>query len=365
MCRRLKILMCLVLLGALIIPSGCGKKKDQEADAGKLKVAFVYVGPVGDCGWTFAHEKGRKFLEEQLGFVKTTPMENVPETSDAERVITNLALQGHRLIFTTSFGYMDATINVAKKFPDVKFMHCSGYKIAPNVGTYFGRIEEPRYLSGLVAGRMTKTNVIGYVAAHPIPEVVRGINSFAIGVHKVNPKAKIKIVWTHTWNDPPSEREAAESLMDFKADVIAQHQDTYAPQQAAQERGVFSIGYNTDMAPFAPKAHLTSPIWNWGPYYVKVAQSVQDGTWKSGQYWEGLKSGIVDLAPLGPMVPDDVKKLVTDERKKLEDGTILVFQGPLKDNTGKEKVKKGASVSDEEQLKMNWLVEGVEGKVEK
>ena len=206
------------------------QQKDSASsdDAGKLKVAFVYIGPVGDAGWTLSHDKGRKYMEEQLPYVKTSFVENVAETSDAERVITNLAMQGNSLIFTTSYGYMDATLNVAKKYPKTTFMHCSGYKTADNVGTYFGRMYQARYLTGIVAGKMTKTNIIGYVAAHPIPEVVRGINAFALGARKVNPRVKIKIVWTHTWYDPPSEREAASSLLDSKADVIAQHQDTYA-----------------------------------------------------------------------------------------------------------------------------------------
>jgi basic membrane protein A len=211
---------------------------------------------------------------------------------------------------------------------------------------------------------MTKSNIIGYVAAHPIPEVVRGINAFTVGVRKVNPKAHVKVVWTKTWYDPPSEREAAESLLDFKADVIAQHQDTYAPQQAAQERNVYSIGYNTDMSTFAPKAHLTSPIWNWGPFYVDVVKSVQAGTWKPTQFWEGMNYGIVDLAPMGPMVPEKVKSLVAQERKRIEEGTLFVFQGPLKDDKGKVRVKEGEKLSDEDQLKMDWFVEGVLGTIQ-
>lgn len=362
--KRKSILLCMLLIAPLLLFS-CGKLKGDSGSAGKTKVAFVYIGPVGDAGWTCAHDKGRKYLEEHLPDVKTTALENIPEiTSDAERAITNLAMEGNKIIFTTSYGYMDATINVAKKFPDVVFMHCSGYKTAPNMGTYFGRIEEPRYLSGIVAGKMTKSNIIGYVAAHPIPEVVRGINAFTVGVRKVNPKAHVKVVWTKTWYDPPSEREAAESLLDFKADVIAQHQDTYAPQQAAQERNVYSIGYNTDMSPFAPKAHLTSPIWNWGPFYVDVVKSVQAGTWKPTQFWEGMKYGIVDLAPLGPMVPEKVKSLVAAERKKIEEGTFFVFQGPLKDDKGKIRVKEGEKLSDEDQLKMDWFVEGVLGTIQ-
>lgn len=357
--------LVLVLILTLTVPflAGC-RGLGNRGDSGTIKVGFVYIGPVGDAGWTRAHDAGRLYLEKTLPNVKTTPVENVPETaSDAERVLTNLAMEGHKIIFATSYGYMDATISVAKKFPDVIFMHCSGYKIDKNVGTYFGRIEEPRYLSGLVAGKMTRTNIIGYVGAHPIPEVVRGINAFTIGVRKVNPRVQVRVIWTKTWYDPPSEREAAESLLDFKADIIAQHQDTYAPQQAAQERGVFGIGYNTDMSVFAPKAHLTAPIWNWGPYYVEVVKSVRDGTWKPSQFWEGMKYGIVDLSPFGPMVPDEVKKLVEDERKKIAEGRLTVFEGPLKDNKGVERLKPGEKLSDDAQLKMNWFVEGVVGEV--
>ncbi|MDQ7826664.1 MAG: BMP family ABC transporter substrate-binding protein [Candidatus Eremiobacteraeota bacterium] len=370
--KRIFVMLAGLMLALLI--SGCPKEGGKSGEEPGMKVGFVYIGPVGDAGWTLSHDKGRKYLEEQLTSVKTTYVENVAESSDAERFITNLAMQGNKVIFTTSYGYMDATLNVAKKFPQVVFMHCSGYKTAPNVGTYFGRMYQARYLSGIVAGKMTKSNIIGYVAANPIPEVVRGINAFTLGVRKVNPKAKVKVVWTHVWYDPPAEREAAESLLDFKADVIAQHQDTYAPQQAAQERGKFSIGYNTDMATFAPKAHLTAPVWNWGPYYAKVVKSVQDGTWKSGSYWGGMEEGIVGLAPFGPMVPREVQDLVKAEREKIEAAATdkakpgepadCIFSGPLKDNTGTLRVKKGEKLTDDQLLKIDWFVEGVEGKVE-
>jgi basic membrane protein A and related proteins len=365
--RKPNMLMLTVLLcAAMMLWSGCtkGGGGSSQADADKLKVAFVYIGPVGDAGWTLSHDRGRQYLEEQLPYVKASVVENVAETSDAERVITNLAMAGNKVIFTTSYGYMDSTLNVAKKFPDVVFMHCSGYKTEKNVGTYFGRMYQARYLSGIVAGKMTKTNVIGYVAAHEIPEVVRGINAFTLGVKKVNPKAVVKVVWTHTWYDPPAEREAAESLMDFKADVIAQHQDTYAPQQAAQERNVYSIGYNTDMSKFAEKAHLTAPIWNWGPYYVKEVKAVKEGTWKSERYWGGMNDGIVDLAPFGPMVPEEVKKIVAAERKVIEEGKNPIFVGPLKDNKGKERLKAGEKMTDDAMLKFDWFVDGVAGSLE-
>ncbi|MCD6546172.1 MAG: BMP family ABC transporter substrate-binding protein, partial [Thermotogae bacterium] len=235
------------------------------AVAKPLKVAFIYIGPTGDAGWTYAHDQGRIYAEKVLdGKITTTYIESVPEGMESYNTIKSLAKRGYNVIFTTSFGYMDATLMAAQEFPKIHFFHCSGYKTAENMTAYFGRMYQPRFLSGIVAGMMTKSNIIGYVAAHPIPEVIRGINAFALGVKLVNPRAKVKVVWTNTWYDPATEKEAALSLIDAGADVIAQHQDSPAPQQAAQERGVYSIGYNSDMSAFAPKAHLTAPIWNWG-----------------------------------------------------------------------------------------------------
>jgi len=332
-------------------------------DKDKIKVAFIYIGPVGDAGWTTAHDQARKALEKELPYVETSYIENVPEGADAERVMNQYASKGYKIIFATSFGYMDFVINSASANPEVKFEHCSGYKTAPNVGTYFGRMYQPRYLSGLVAGKMTKTNVIGYVAAHPIPEVIRGIDAFTIGVRQVNPKAVVKVVWTHSWYDPAKEREAAESLLDANADVIAQHQDTAAPQQAAEKRGCYSIGYNTDMSKFAPKAHLTAPVWRWEKFYIPCVKSVKDGTWKSESYWGGLKDGVVDLASFGPMVGDDVKKLVQEKRDLIESGQWDVFTGPIKDQDGQVKCKEGAKMTDDELLKLDWFVEGVEGEI--
>ncbi len=351
-----------ILLTGLFLCS-CQQNRTEKENPDKLKVAFVYVGPVGDAGWTFAHDKARQEMEKELYFVETTYIENVPEGADSERVFTELCEKGYGLIFGTSFGYMDAMENVSKKYPDVVFEHCSGYKTTENLGTYFGRIEEPRYLSGLVAGKMTETNKIGYVAAHPIPEVIRGINAFTLGVRKVNPKATVHVVWTHTWYDPGKEREAAESLLDMGADVIAQHQDTPAPQQAAEARGAYSIGYNSDMVTFAPKAHLTSPVWNWTPFYIKTAKEVFEGTWKSSSYWEGMSDGVVGLAPVNILVPEDVKKLIESEKKSIIESDYNIFTGPLKDQEGKERVKEGQELSKEDLLQMDWFVEGVEGKI--
>ena len=331
----------------------------------KTKVAFIYVGPIGDAGWTWAHDQGRLDLEKNLN-VETAYQESVPENpADAERVIRDFAQKGYKVIFTTSFGYMDPTINVAKDFPDTTFIHISGYKTAANVGTGFGKIEEPRYVSGLIAGKMTKTNKLGYVAAFPIPEVIRGINAFTLGVRKSNPAATVKVIWTNTWFDPTKERQAGEALLDGGADVIAQHQDTPGPQQAAEARGKYGVGYNADMSKFAAKAVLTSPIWHWGVYYTSIVKSVQEGTWKSDQYWGGWKDGLVDLAPIGPMVPDDVKSMAESEIAKFKSGeeTIFtIFTGPLKDNTGAEKVPAGTVLTPDDLLsKMTWFVEGVDG----
>jgi len=347
------------------VVGGVADVATQVLPGEKTKVAFIYVGPIGDAGWTWAHDQGRLDLEKNLN-VETAYQESVPENpADAERVIRDFAQKGYKVIFTTSFGYMDPTINVAKDFPDTTFIHISGYKTAANVGTGFGKIEEPRYVSGLIAGKMTKSNKLGYVAAFPIPEVIRGINAFTLGVRKSNPAATVKVIWTNTWFDPTKERQAGEALLDGGADVIAQHQDTPGPQQAAEARGKYGVGYNADMSKFAAKAVLTSPIWHWGVYYTSIVKSVQEGTWKSDQYWGGWKDGLVDLAPIGPMVPDDVKSMAESEIAKFKSGeeTIFtIFTGPLKDNTGAEKVPAGTVLTPDDLLsKMTWFVEGVDG----
>jgi basic membrane protein A len=346
-----------------------GAASGSAASGEKTKVAFVYVGPIGDAGWTWAHDQGRLALMQNVPNVETAYQESVPENpADAERVIRDFAQKGFKIIVTTSFGYMDPTINVAKDFPNTVFIHISGYKTADNVGTAFGKIEEPRYVSGLVAGKMSASGNLGYVAAFPIPEVIRGINAFTLGVRKSNPNAKVKVVWTNTWFDPQKERAAAEALLDGGADVIAQHQDTTGPQLAAEAKGKYGVGYDADMSKFAPKAVLTSPIWNWGVFYTDLVKQVQAGTWKTNQYWGGWKDGLVDLAPFGPMVTADVKTMADAEIAKFKSGeeTIFtVFAGPLKDQTGAEKVPSGKSMTGEELLSMDWFVEGVEGTIQK
>lgn len=357
----------LALAGA-IVPSvryAAARNATPMASGEPVKVAFIYVGPVGDMGWTWAHDQGRQDLAQNLPNVETVFQENVPENpADAERVIRQFAEDGAKVIIGTSFGYMDSLVNVAKDFPEVEFIHISGYKTAPNLSTAFGKIEEPRYVSGLLAGKMTKANKIGYVAAFPIPEVIRGINAFTLGVRKSNPEATVQVIWTNTWFNPTTERQSAEALLDAGVDVIAQHQDTAGPQQAAEERGVYGVGYNSDMSALAPKAELTSPIWHWGVYYTDAVQQIIDGTWETNQYWGGWTDGLVDLAPIGTMVPDDVNTMIEAEEAKFASGeeTIFtIFTGPLMDQAGTEKVAAGVEMTPEELLSMNWFVEGVVG----
>ena len=331
----------------------------------QVKAGFIYVGPVGDAGWTYAHDQGRQEMEK-LSFVEPSIyIESVPEGAESARVITGLVRKGADLVFTTSFGYMDATLDVAKRYKDVVFMHCSGYKTAENVGNYFGRMYEPRYLSGIVAGKMSKSNIIGYVAAFPIPEVIRGINAFTLGVRSVNPKAEVKVVWTQTWFDPGIEGDAADSLLDVGADVLAMHQDAPATLQAAEKRGAYVVGYNSDMRNFAPNAFLTAPVWNWGALYTKIAAAVADGSWKSESIWWGMKEGLVELAPLSDKIPADVQKLVMDKAAEIKSGSLHPFAGPIKNQQGDMAVAAGAVPSDGELLGMNYFVEGVQGTIPK
>ena len=333
--------------------------------AKEIKAGFIYVGPVGDAGWTYAHDLGRREMEK-LPFVQpSTYIESVPEGAESARVISGLVRRGHNLILTTSFGYMDATIEVAKRNKDVVFMHCSGYKTAENVGTYFGRMYEPRYLSGIVAGEMTDKDIIGYVAAFPIPEVIRGINAFTLGVRSVNPDAEVRVVWTQTWFDPGIERDAADSLLDVGADVLAMHQDAPATLQAAEARGAYVIGYNSDMRSFAPNAFLTAPIWNWGSLYTKLATQVHNGTWESQQIWWGLKENLVQLADFSDAVPEQVRAEVEAKTAAIIAGDFHPFTGPIKDQSGNLVVAAGETPDDAALLGMNYFVEGVQGSIPK
>ncbi len=354
-----------IVLGLLALAMVFSVVSPVVAQAKKpLKIAFVYIGPPGDMGWTYEQERGRLAVQKKFGDkIETKYIENVPEGPDAERIIRQYATAGFDMIFTTSFGYMDPTLAVAKDFPNVIFEHCSGYKTAPNMATYFGRIEEARYLTGIIAGRMTKSNVIGYVAAFPIPEVVRGINGFTLGVRSVNPAAQVKVVWTNTWYDPVKEREAAVALLDAGADIIAQHQDTTEPQKAAQERGKFSIGYDSDMGKFVGDTVLASATWNWETYFTQTIQAALDGKWKTHAYWGGLKDNIVQLSSISPRVPASVRNEVEAARKKILGGWSI-FTGPIKDQTGKVVYPAGQVIPDDKQLSMDWFVEGVVGKVQ-
>jgi basic membrane protein A and related proteins len=330
-----------------------------------LKVGFIYVGPVGDYGWSYAHDQGRKYLETTLPDVQTTYVESVPEGADAERVLTQLARSGHKVIVATSYGYMDMMLKVAERFPDVVFLHCSGHKRRANMGTYFGRMYQASYLTGLVAGTMTQKKRIGYVAPIPLPEVIRITNAFVLGVRAVNPEVNVHVVWTNAWYDPATESEAANSLVDIGVDVIATQSDSPAPVQTAERRGAYGVGFNADASKFAPEKHLTSAIWNWGPYYVAAVKQVRAGTWKSTDEWWPIGTGIVGLSPFGPVVADTLKNLVEQRKQDLMAGRFDVFWGPIKDQPGKLRIAAGEKPVDEILLGMDWFVEGVVGTVPK
>lgn len=331
-----------------------------------LKVGFVYVGPTGDAGWSYGHDQGRKYIVEKFGDkIETNYVESVAEGADSERVIRQLAAKGHDLIFTTSFGYMNPTLKVAKRFKKVKFEHATGYKRGKNTGTYFARAYQGRYLTGLIAGKMTKSNVIGYVASFPIPEVIRGINAFTKGAQEVNPDVVVKVVWASTWYDPAKEREAAETLMLQGADILTQHTDSAAVIQAAESKGNYAIGYHTDMSAYGAKAHLTSTVHTWGPLYAQKVQAVMDGTWKSEDLWPGIAEGVTDLAPLNDAIPADVKALVATKKQAIKEGALRVFDGPVYDQAGKEIIGAGETMDDAALKSFNWYVKGVEGKLPK
>src|SRR5450759_1555937 len=331
-----------------------------------LKIGFVYVAPLTDAGWVHQHDEGRKAIEAALGArVKTAYVENVAEGPDAERVIRDLAATGHKLIFTPSFGYMEPTLKVAQEFPDVKFESITGYKTAPNVAVANARYYEGRYLAGIAAGRMTRSNVAGYVAGFPIPEVLQGINSFTLGMRSVKPEAQVKVVWLNTWFDPTLERDAAMALFNQNVDVIAFHTGSSAVMVAAQERGKLAVAYHSDMRKIAPDAQIVAVTHQWGKYYTQRAQAVLNGTWKSGNVWGGVKQGMIKLEGFGPKVPKAVQQEVLARQKEIASGKLHPFHAKLAvlDNQGKEVIAKGQTLSDEQILKMNYLVQGVQGKL--
>jgi basic membrane protein A len=370
----------LCLFGALAL-SGCGKKPSSEAapaptataaaapasaaaEPGPLKIAFAYVGPVGDAGWTYAHDRGRKAIEAEFGAkVKTSFVENVPEAADAERVIRDMVDQGNTLIFGTTFGYMEPMAKVAADAKNVKFEHATGYKTSENLRTYDSRTYEGAYLAGVVAGAMTKSNTLGVVASIPIPEVLRNINAFTLGAQSQNPKVKTKVVWVNKWFDPPKEGEAAQALINQGADVLMQNTDSSAVLQTAEKAGKLAFGWDSDMSKFGPTAHLASAIINWAPYYKKATKDALDGTWKTEQTWWGVKEGAIDLVGVSDKVPAETKAKVEQIKAGLKDGSFSIWKGSITDQDGKERIKSGEVAEPKFLLGINFYVKGVEGKV--
>ncbi len=352
---------------------GCGKKEEAKpaeapaaaAKAEPLKIAFAYVGPVGDGGWTFAHDNARKALEKEFGDkIQTSFVENVPESADAERVIRDMVGQGNKLVFGTTFGYMEPMLKVAADTPDVKFEHATGYKQAPNMRTYDSRTYEGAYMAGVIAGKMTQTNTLGVVASIPIPEVIRNINSFTLGAQSSNPKVKTKVVWVNEWFNPPKETEAATSLINGGADILFQNTDSPAVLKTAQDKGKRAFGWDSDMTAYGPKAHLASAVINWTPYYINATRQALEGKWTGGTHtWSGVKDGAIDLVSIAEDVPAETKAKIDEVKKGLKDGSFSIWKGPLVDNAGKEILKKDQVADDKFLSGVNFYVKGVEGKV--
>jgi simple sugar transport system substrate-binding protein len=358
---------------------GCGKKEEAAAPAAPpapapaaaapapaapLNIAFAYVGPVGDGGWSFAHDNGRKALEKAFGDkIKTTFVESVPESADAERVFRDLVGQGNKLIFGTTFGYMEPMLKVAADNKEIKFEHATGYKTAENLRTYDSRTYEGAYMAGIIAGAMTKSNTLGVVGSVPIPEVLRNINSFTLGAQSVNPKITTKVVWVNEWFSPPKETEAATALINGGADVLFQNTDSPAVLKTAQEKGKRAFGWDSDMTAYGPKAHLASAVINWGPYYIKATQDALDGKWATGSSWWGVKEGAIDIVSIADDVPADIKTKVETVKAGLKDGSYSIWKGPIVGQDGKELVAAGAVADDKFLSGVNFYVKGVEGKV--
>ncbi|MEM9474483.1 MAG: BMP family ABC transporter substrate-binding protein [Pseudomonadota bacterium] len=341
-----------------------GLATSATAQDDPLKVGFVYVGPVGDYGWSYEHNEGRLAVEEAFGdSVETTFVESVPEGADAERVMTQMALSGHDLIFTTSFGYMDATVAVAEKFPDVKFEHATGYKRADNVSTYSARFYEGRAVIGHIAGKMTESNVVGYIASFPIPEVVRGINSAYLHAKKVNPDVEFRVVWVYTWFDPAKEADAAQALIDQGADILMQHTDSTAPMTIAEEKGILAFGQASDMINFGPNSQLTSIIDNWAPYYVARTQAVMDGTWESTDTWDGIEPGMVAFAAMSDKIPADVRAEAEQMIEDIKSGAYHPFTGPINKQDGSAWLGDGETADDGTLAGMNFYIEGLTGEI--
>ncbi|PHP28630.1 BMP family ABC transporter substrate-binding protein [Limimaricola cinnabarinus] len=351
-----------VLLGAT---AAMGLATGAMAQDDKTKVGFIYVGPIGDLGWSYQHDQGRLAVEEEFGDrVETVYVESVPEGPDAERVLTQMALQGADMIFTTSFGFMEATMNAAQKFPDVKFEHATGYQRADNVSTYSARFYEGRAVQGLIAGEMTESNIIGYIGSYPIPEVIRGINAAYLQAKKVNPEVEFRVVWAYTWFDPAKEAEAAKALIDAGADVILQHTDSTAPQAAAQEAGdVITFGQASDMFDYAPKPRVSSIIDNWNQYYIDRVGAVMDGSWESQDVWGGIDSGMVEIGEITEAVPAEVKEAALELKDKIAAGELHPFTGPINKQDGSAWLAEGETADDETLAGMNFYVEGIKGEI--
>lgn len=375
-----KVITAAAAIASAFALSGCGDKKEaapakaaapaaptaQTKAEGPLKVGFVYVAPIADVGYTKQHDVGRLYAIDQVGKdkVTTTFVENVPETADAERVIRQMISDGNKLIFGTSFGYMNYMQKLAKEFPDVKFEHATGYKTAPNMTTYNIRFYEGRYLAGMLAGGATKSNIIGYVAPFPIPEVLQGINAFTLGAKSVNPKIQVKVIWTNAWYDPPKDTDSAKTLIGQGADVLTQHTNTSAVASAAESAGKMVIPYNSNMKSVAPNAQIAALVLNWGPYYAKKMQQAVDGKWDGTPVWSHYKDGAMSIDGINTdKIPADVVKKMEDVKAKLISGEFQPFTGPLKDNEGKEVLKAGETLNDKQLTTMNYYVDGVVGKV--
>ena len=376
--KKRSLLKLAALAAAASALVACGKKEEPApapapapaaapaaAKPEPLKIAFAYIGPVGDGGWTFAHDNARKAVEKEFGDrVVTSFVESVPESADAERVIRDMAGQGNKLIFGTTFGYMEPMLKVAADNPEVKFEHATGYKTAPNLRTYDSRTYEGAYMAGVIAGRMTQSNVLGVVASVPIPEVLRNLNSFTLGAQSTNPKITTKVVWVNEWFSPPKETEAATSLINGGADVLFQNTDSPAVLKTAQEKGKRAFGWDSDMTAYGPKAHLASAVINWGPYYIKATKDALEGNWKGGESsWWGVKEGAIDIVSIAEDVPAETKAKVEEVKKGLADGSFVIWKGPIAGQDGKPVLEKDAVADDKFLGGINFYVKGVEGKI--
>jgi basic membrane protein A len=368
--RWMLLLMIVALVaacGGADTPASTDGDTDTDAAAGDgeaTRVAFVYIGPPGDAGWTFQHDQGRQAVEEEFGdAVEVTFLENIPEGAESEQVFDRLAREGNDIIFATSFGYMDQMAAVSEQYPDVAFEHATGYITTDNMGNYFGAAEEGRYLEGMAAGAESESGEIGYVAAFPIPEVVRGINAYTLGARSVNPDATVRVVWTSTWYDPETEGQAAESLLDAGVDVVGMHQDSPATGQAAEAAGAGWTGYNSDMQRFAEEAWLTATVWDWAPYYIDRVRQVMDGSWEPESYYGSMADGMVDLAPFGDRVPSDIRSEIETRQAEITAGDFAPFTGPINDQDGEERLADGEEMTLDELLSMDFFVEGVIGDI--